>query len=66
MSEIARLRTRLKHVGAKALEYRMTVTEARELLKEVDELLKQIEKPPEVVVNEPAIINIIMDGGSLE
>ena len=64
MSEIDRLRTRLKNVQRNVTEYRMTVTEARELLYEIDILSKPKEKPPEVVVNEPATITRIIDGGA--
>jgi len=63
MAEIDRLRIRLKNVQKNVTEYRMTVTEAKGLLKEIDELLKPKEKPPEVVVNETAVITRIIDGG---
>ena len=65
MSEIDRLRTRLKNVQKNVTEYRMTVTEAKDLLKEIDELLKPKEKPPQVVVNEPTVTTRIIDGGHL-
>ena len=39
MSEIARLRTRMKNVQRNVTEYRMTVAEAQALLKEIDQLL---------------------------
>ena len=65
MSEVDRLRTRLKNVQRNVTEYRMTVAEAKELLREIDELLKIKEKPLQVVVNEPAVINRIIDGGAL-
>ena len=64
MSEVDRLRTRLKNVQRNVTEYRMTVTEAKELLYEIDELLKSKEKSPQVVVNEPATITRIIDGGA--
>lgn len=65
MSEIDRLRTRLKNVQKNVTEYRMTVTEAKDLLREIDELLKSKEKLPQVVVNEPAVTIRIIDGGHL-
>ena len=65
MSEVDRLRARLKNVQQNVTEYRMTVAEAKELLREIDELLKIKEKPLQVVVNEPAIITRIIDGGAL-
>lgn len=63
MSEIARLRTRLKNVQRNVTEYRMTVTEAKSLLKEIEDLQKE-EKPQEVVVAEPTVITRTIDGGS--
>ena len=63
MREINKLRSRLTNVQRNVTEYRMSVTEAKTLLKEIDDLLKPKEKPPEVVVNEPAIITRIIDGG---
>jgi len=63
MGEIERLRTRLKNVQRNVTEYRMTVTEARNLLKEIEVLQKQ-EKPQPVVIDEPVAVTRIMDGGS--
>ncbi len=63
MSEIAKLRQRLSNVNKRVVEYRMTLTEAKTLLAEIDVLSKKEEKPLEVVVNEPAVITRIMDGG---
>lgn len=63
MSEIVRLRTRLNNVQRNVTEYRMTVTEARNLLKEIESLQKQ-EKPQPAVVVEPVTMTRIMDGGS--
>jgi len=66
MSEIYKLRQRLSNINRHAIEYKMTVAEANNLLKEIDELLK-----PQVVVQsdeeiaEPNIIYRVMDGGSL-
>jgi len=66
MSEVAKLRTRLKNVQKNVTEYRMTVVEAKNLLKEIDVLLTvKEEKPsPQVALNEPAIITRILDGGA--
>ena len=64
MDEIEKLRFRLKKVQKNVTEYRMSVIEARALLAEIDVLLKPKEKPPEVVVNEPATITRIIDGGA--
>ena len=65
MSQVDKLRTRLKNVQRNVQEYRMTIDEAKELLKEIDELSKIKEKPPQVVVNAPTIITRIIDGGHL-
>jgi uncharacterized protein YpiB (UPF0302 family) len=66
MSEIIKLRTRLKNVQKNVIEYRMTVVEAKNLLKEIDVLLTvKEEKPlPQVVLNEPAERTRIIDGGA--
>jgi hypothetical protein len=65
MSEIAKLRTRLKNVQKNVTEYRMTVVEAKNLLKEIDVLLTvKEEKPQQVVLNEPTIRTRIIDGGA--
>lgn len=66
MAEIEKLRTRLKNVQKNVTEYRMTVIEAKNLLKEVDILLIEKEKPPlQVALNEPAVITTrILDGGA--
>lgn len=63
MSEIIKLRKRLVNVNRNVTEYRMTVIEAKALLKEIDELINQKQEPQPVVVNEPVIITRIMDGG---
>lgn len=63
MSEIVRLRARLKNVKKNVTEYNMTVAEAKALLKEIDDILKIKEKPPQVVVNETATTTRIIDGG---
>ena len=64
MSEIAKLRKRLSNVNKNVTEYRMTVVEAKELIKEIDELLKSKEKPQQEAIIEPTTIIRIMDGGS--
>jgi hypothetical protein len=69
MSAVNRLRARLKNVSKDVVEYRIALSEAKQLLKEVEILLDEIErlkqKPPEVVVNAPAVITRIIDGGHL-
>lgn len=66
MSEIAKLQLRLQHVSKNVKEYRMTVAEAKTLLNEIEELQTQLQEKPqiEVVLNEPAVITRIMDGGA--
>ena len=70
MHEIEKLKQRLKNVNPNVTEYRMTVTEARNLVKEFEDLQTQLkvlqEKPPEVVVKEvvPITRTIVMDGGT--
>jgi len=66
MSEVARLRARLKNVQRNVIEYRMTVSEARNLLKEIDVLLTVKEEKPtvEVAPSEPAIRTRTIDGGT--
>jgi len=68
MSEIDKLRQRLKNVGRNVTEYRMTVVEAKALIAEFDAKEKELKEKsqPQVVVNEPAItITQILDGGAL-
>ncbi len=65
MAEIEKLRTRLKNVQKNVTEYRMTVIEAKNLLKEIDVLLVEEKPPLQVALNEPAvIITRILDGGA--
>ena len=65
MSEISKLRTRLRNVQKNVTEYRMTVIEAKNLLKEIDVLLVEEKPPLQVALNEPAvIITRILDGGA--
>lgn len=63
MSEINKLRQRLKNVGKHVIEYKMTVTEAKALITEIDELLKPKIEPIKEVVKAPTVITKIMDGG---
>jgi hypothetical protein len=64
--EIDKLRKRIKNVGKNVTEYRMTVTEAHNLISEFEQLDKLLqEKLQQVVVNEPAIITRTIDGGAL-
>lgn len=65
MSEIAKLRARLKNTTKSATEYRMTVDEARALLKEIDNM-QAIEAPPKVIVKEIPIAPKVLDGGSFD
>jgi len=62
--EIEKLRTRLKNISKGVPEYRMTVTEARNLLTEIDALVEQAKKPAQVVVKEVSTTPKILDGGS--
>ena len=65
MAEIEKLRTRLKNVQKNVTEYRMTVIEAKNLLKEIDVLLVEEKPPLQVALNDPAvIITRILDGGA--
>lgn len=64
MSEINKLRARLRNVQRNVTEYRMTVAEAKELLSEIDNLaipvVKVVSAP---IVVEPPTVRII-DGGT--
>lgn len=64
--EINKLRQRLKNAGRNATEYRMTVIEARALLKEFEELEQKLaEKPITVnVISAPKPQSQIFDGGT--
>lgn len=70
MSEIVKLRTRIKNASAKSSEYRMTMTEARGLIKEIDQLIAQRDAAPKVVVEEKIVYKEvevsakILDGGT--
>jgi len=62
MSEVEKLRTRLKNVNRNVKEYRMTVAEAKALLKEIDDSKIPVEVVPEKVPV-PTLQPVIMDGG---
>jgi hypothetical protein len=65
MSEIDKLRQRLKNVGRNVTEYRMTVTEAKALVAEFDARDKELqEKQQPQVVIEPTTITRTIDGGT--
>jgi hypothetical protein len=70
MPEIDKLKQRLKNVNQYVIEYRMTIAEARNLVKEFDDLQNQLrealEKPPQVVVKEAPVVTktTILDGGT--
>ena len=65
MTEIEKLRHRLRSAGKNTTEYRMTIVEAKNLLIEIDKQMIKQEKPQgEVVLNEPTVINRIIDGGA--
>lgn len=63
MDEIQKLRKRLKNVQKNVSEYRMTVTEAKELLNEIDILLVPEKQLAQIVVSPPVVVNRIIDGG---
>ena len=65
MTEIEKLRHRLKAVGKNTTEYRMTVVEAKNLLIEIDVLLEKLNKPKEeITIIEPTLKVGILDGGT--
>lgn len=64
MSEIAKLRQRLKNVNKNVTEYRMTVVEAKALIAEIEEAIKPKIEPTKEAIKEPAPIIRIMDGGT--
>lgn len=65
MSEIDRLRTRLKNVPKNVIEYRMTVKEARGLLAEIEEILnKKVEVQVKEIIETHIPKSKILDGGS--
>ena len=65
MQEINKFKLRLQNVKKDVVEYRMSMTQAKQLLKEIEDLLIQKEKPLEVVINAPAETTRIIDGGHL-
>ena len=70
MSEITKLRSRLKNASSKSTEYRMTLNEARGLLKEIDQLMAERDATPKVIVEEKLVYKDvevaakILDGGT--
>lgn len=67
MSEINKLRTRLKNTTYEVKEYRMTIIEAKDLLTEIETLLKPAVITPAPSVTDKPVTTIIrvMDGGTL-
>ena len=68
MSEISKLKARMKNVAKETTEYRMTVTEAKTLLNEIAKLEAIIAAPKEVVIVKETVTITepkIWDGGSL-
>lgn len=73
MSEISKLKARLKNAGKNSIEYRMTIDEAKKLVGEIEYIeselnKKPIEKTVEIIKKEPEIqkpvLIKILDGGS--
>jgi len=67
MKEIDKLRQRLGNISRNAVEYRMTIQEAKSLLEEFAELEKKLKEQPqqiEVVRTEPTVITRTIDGGT--
>lgn len=64
--EINKLRLRLLNAGKNATEYRMTIVEAKALLKEFEELEKKLEEKPVIVnvISAPKPQSQIFDGGT--
>lgn len=65
MREIDKLKKRLKNVNPNVTEYRMTIAEARNLIKEFDDLQKPVVVEKVITQPTPIVREIIMDGGSL-
>jgi hypothetical protein len=65
MYEFEKLKRRLKNIGRNTTEYRMTVSEAKNLVAEFEDLQAKLEKPQDkVVLNEPTVITRTLDGGA--
>jgi hypothetical protein len=67
--EIDKLRQRLRNIGRNVTEYRMTVAEAQALVKEFSALEKEFDdlenkSKQVIVVDEPATVIRILDGGT--
>ena len=70
MIEIQKLRQRLSNAGSRALEFRMTMDEAKALLADIDsELIKSTKKVEIIKPNHAedlvAVQHVVMDGGGL-
>lgn len=70
MSQLSRFKVRMKNATKATNEYRMSITEARELLEEIIQLEKKLLEKPKVVevektneVETPQIVRIL-DGGT--
>lgn len=63
MTEFEKLKHRMKHIGKNVSEYRMTVTEAKNLILEFEELQKKQDKVVEQVET-PTVVTRILDGGT--
>lgn len=64
MSEITKLRVRLKNAAKNVKEYRMSISEAKTLLVEIDELLKPEELPIEAIPEKRIAVTRVLDGGT--
>ena len=64
MSEIGKLRQRMVNVNRYVTEYRMTIEEAKILLKEIDELVASKEEPVKEAPKTTTVPSKIMDGGT--
>lgn len=64
MSEINKLRQRLKNINKNVTEYRMTVSEAKALISEIDELPKPDIEPAKEAIKATTVITRILDGGT--
>ncbi len=64
MSEVAKLRIRLKNVSKGTTEYKMTVIEARALLDEIDKIASEQVVVKEVIIKEVVSRPEIWDGGN--
>jgi len=69
MRQIQRLQIRLKNLNRNSTEFRMSVEEAKELLKEIELLQQQLAEKPttvvQVVEKKSETFPRILDGGTL-